>query len=65
MLGYKQISFAADECSNILRWMCGNTKRDKMKNKDSRTKIDIAHIEKEMRAASDGLVMCDVNLQMH
>ena len=32
----------------ILRWMCGNTRRDKVRNKDIRTKIDVAPIEEKM-----------------
>ena len=33
----------------MLRWMCGNTKRDKVKNEDIRTKIGVASIEEKMR----------------
>ena len=33
----------------MLRWMCGNTWRDKVRNGDIRTKIDIAPIEEKMR----------------
>ena len=31
------------------RWMCDNTRRDKMRNEDIRTKIGIASIEEKMR----------------
>ena len=49
----------------MLHWMCGNTKRDKVRNEDIRTKIGVAYIEEKMReTAYDGLVMCDVDLQM-
>ena len=34
---------------HMFRWMCGNTRRDKVRNKDIRTKIDIASIEEKMR----------------
>ena len=33
----------------MLRWMCGNTRRDKMRNEDIRTKIGVASIEEKMR----------------
>ena len=29
----------------MFRWMCGNTRRDKVRNEDIRTKIGIAPIE--------------------
>jgi len=49
----------------MLRWMCGNTRRDKVRNEDIRTKIGVASIEEQMREnCLDGLVMCDIDLQM-
>ena len=33
----------------MLRWMCGNTRRDKMRNEDIRTKIGVAYIKEKMR----------------
>ena len=33
----------------MLRWMCGNTRRDKVRNENIRTKIGVASIEKKMR----------------
>jgi len=33
----------------MLRWMCGNTQRDKVRNEDIRTKIGVTSIEKKMR----------------
>ena len=33
----------------MLHWMCGNTRRDKMRNEDIRTKIGVASIEEKMR----------------
>jgi len=33
----------------MLRWMCGNTRRDKMRNEDILTKIGVASIEEKMR----------------
>ena len=33
----------------MLRWMCGNTRRDKVRNEDIRTKIGAASIEEKMR----------------
>ena len=51
MLGYKETSCAEDEVVKmcILRWMCGNTRRDKARNKDIRTKIGVAPIKEKMR----------------
>ena len=34
---------------DILRWMCGNTMRDKVRNGDIRIKIDVVSIEEKMR----------------
>ena len=33
----------------MLRWMCGNTRREKVRNEDIRTKIGVASIEEKMR----------------
>jgi len=33
----------------MLHWMCGNTRRDKVRNEDIRTKIGVASIEDEVR----------------
>ena len=33
----------------MLRWMCGNTRRDKIRNEDIRTKIGVAFIEEKIR----------------
>ena len=33
----------------VLRWMCGNTRRDKVRNEDIRTKIGVASIKEKMR----------------
>ncbi|XP_070052854.1 uncharacterized protein [Nicotiana tomentosiformis] len=33
----------------ILRWMCGNTKLDKIRNEDSRVKVGVAPMEDKMR----------------
>jgi len=33
----------------MFRRMCGSTQRDKVRNEDIRTKIDVASIEKKMR----------------
>ena len=47
----------------MLRWMCGNTRRDKVRNEGIHTKIVVAPIEEKMReSVYDGLVKCDVNL---
>ena len=49
----------------MFRWMCGNTRRDKVRNEDIRTKIDVASIEEKIRENHyDNLIMCDVDLQM-
>ena len=36
----------------MLRWMCGNTRRDKVRNEDIHTKIGVASIEEKMRESS-------------
>ena len=33
----------------MLRWMCGNTRRDIVRNEDIRTKIGVTSIEEKMR----------------
>ena len=33
----------------MLHWMCGNRGRDKVRNEDIRTKIDVASIEEKIR----------------
>jgi len=33
----------------MLHWMCGNMRRDKVRNEDIRTKISVASIEEKMR----------------
>ena len=33
----------------ILRWMCDNTRRDKVRNEDIHTKIGVPSIEEKMR----------------
>jgi len=50
----------------MLRKMCGNTRRDKVKNENIHTKIGVAPIEEKMREkiAYDALIMCDVDIQM-
>jgi len=32
----------------MLRWMCGNTRRDKMRNEDIRTKTDVAPVKEKI-----------------
>lgn len=34
---------------HMFRWMCSNTRRDKVKNENIRTKVDIALIKEKMR----------------
>jgi len=34
---------------HMLRWLCGNTQRDKVRNEYIRTKIGVASIEEKMR----------------
>jgi len=33
----------------MLHWMCGNTRRDKVRNKEIRTKIGVASAEEKIR----------------
>ena len=51
MLGYKEIPCPEDECSRDVHasLVCGNTRRDKARNEDIRTKIGVTPIEKKMR----------------
>ena len=45
--------------------MCGNTRRDMVRNVNILTKIRVAPIEEKMReTVSDGLVMSNVHLQI-
>ena len=34
---------------HMLRWICGNTMRDKLRNEDIRIKIDVTSIKEKMR----------------
>jgi len=34
---------------HMIRWMCGNKRRDKVRNEDILTKIGVVPIEEEMR----------------
>ena len=62
MLGYKE--HHAQKMSvaemRMLRWMCGNTRKDKVRNEDIRTKIGVASIEekRENRLRWFGYVQC-------
>ena len=51
MFGYKE--YHAQKMSvvemRMLHWMCGNTMRDKVRNEDIRTKIDVAPIKEKTR----------------
>ena len=51
MLGYKEISCQKMSITEIhmLHWMCGNTRRNKVRNEDIRTKIGVTPIEEKMR----------------
>ena len=51
MLGYKEISCPEDECSRDAHASLdvGNTRRDKVRNEDIRTKIGVAPIEEKIR----------------
>ena len=44
---HAQKMIVAEMC--MLRWMCGNTRRDKVRNEDIRTKIGVPSIEEKMR----------------
>jgi len=46
----------------MLHWICGNTRRNKVRNEDIRAKISA--IQEKMRETAQGLVMCNVDLQM-
>ena len=51
MLGYKETHAQKMSVAEMrmLHWMCGNTQRDKVRNEDIRTKIDVASIEEKIR----------------
>ena len=49
----------------MLCWMCGNTRRDKERNEDIRTKIGATSIEENMRENRLRWFGHDVDLQMH
>jgi len=51
MLGYKEIPCPEDECSRDAHALLdgGNTRRDKVRNKDIHTKLSVASIEEKMR----------------
>ena len=46
----------------MLHWLCGNTRRDKVRNEDIRTKVGVAPIEEKIE--NTPMMICDVNLQM-
>ena len=48
----------------MLRWMFGNTRRDKVRNEYIRTKIGVAPIEEKRENRLRCLVMCGVDPQM-
>ena len=51
MLSYKETLCPEDECSRDVyaSLTCGNTRRDKARNEDIRTKTGVASIEEKMR----------------
>ena len=51
MLSYKEISCPEDSVVEMcmLYWMCGNTKRDKVRNEDILIKIGVTPIKEKMR----------------
>ena len=51
MLGYKENHAPKMSVAEmrLLCWMCGNTRRDKVRNKDIRTDIGVVSIEEKMR----------------
>ncbi|KAM1446895.1 hypothetical protein ACFXTO_006053 [Malus domestica] len=47
----------------MLRWMCGHTRKDKIRNEDIRGKVGVAEIEGKMREIGySGLDMCKEGL---
>jgi len=48
IMGYHAQKMSTVEM-RMLRWMCSNTKRDKMRNEDILTKIGVTPIEEKMR----------------
>jgi len=60
---YAQKMSVVEMC--MLRWMCGKTRRDKVRNEDILTKVGVAPIEEKMeKIVYDSLIMRDVGLQM-
>ena len=51
MLGYKEISCPEMSIAEIcmFRWMCSNTRRDKVRNEHIRAKISIASVKEKKR----------------
>jgi len=50
---------------HMLHWICGNTRRNKVRNKDILIKIGVVSIDgRREKITYDSLVMCDVDLQM-
>jgi len=35
--------------TRMLRWMCGNTRRDKLRNEENHTKIGVVSIDEKLR----------------
>lgn len=50
MPGNDETSFTKEECSRDahVRWICGNTRRDKMRNNDIFVKLVVVPIKEKM-----------------
>lgn len=50
MLGYKGTSFIKNKCTEMrmVRWICGNIMRDKLRNEDIRANVGVTLIDEKM-----------------
>lgn len=49
----------------IFYWMCGNIRRDNVRNKDILSIVSVVSIKRSEKIVYDNLVIYNINLQMH